>query len=99
MCVFLSHTWQPLRMTATQYMPSMDCVYVFDSHGYPFMQWYGVGVIQFTHSLLVRCVAVKDLIVKHMYSIQLIVVPTLGGGSRPVLYPVSCLIWCCPLSC
>ena len=75
--ICVSHTWQPLSMTATQY--------VLDSHGYPFMQWYGVGVTRFTHSL-VRCVAVKDLIEKHMYSIQLIVVPTPGGGDKPVLY-------------
>ena len=62
------------------------------------MQWYGVGVTRFTHSL-VRCVAVKDLIEKHMYSIQLLVVPTPGGGGRPVLYlcifdsvlPLACL--------
>ena len=60
------------------------------------MQWYGVGVIQFTHSLLVRCVAVKDLIVKHLCSIQLIVIPTLEGGIDLycTLSLICCLIWC-----
>ena len=79
-------------MTATEYVSSVD--YVFDSHGYPFMQWYGVGVTRFTHSLVVRCVAVNE---KHMYSIQLIVVPTPGGGGRPVLYLcIVYLILCSP---